>query len=129
MTRRIIISLLLGITITTLPVVMIRTAQANESGIDAGKRLYQVYCVQCHGVGGDGYGINVADMEVLPKDHTDTREMQSRTDKDLFKAIKHGGKAIDKSVLMPNWDGNLSDQQIESLVRYLRTVCCEKKTK
>lgn len=108
---------------------IMQVSQANETEISAGKRLYQVYCVQCHGVGGDGYGINVADMEVLPKDHTDTKEMQSRTDKDLFKAIKHGGKAIDKSVLMPNWDGNLSDQQIESLVRYLRTVCCEKKTK
>lgn len=96
---------------------------------EEGKQLYQVYCVQCHGISGDGYGINVADMEVLPKDHTDTAEMKTRTEEDLFKAIKFGGKAIDKSVLMPGWDGNLNDKQIHELVKYLRFICCEKKTK
>lgn len=108
---------------------VIHTSHATESAIQTGKNLYRVYCMQCHGISGDGYGINTADMEVLPKDHTDTKEMKTRTDKDLFKAIKYGGKAIDKSVLMPNWDGNLTDQQIESLVRYLRVLCCEKAEK
>ena len=90
-----------------------------------GKKLYQTYCIQCHGVEGDGYGINVEFMEVLPRDHTDTKEMMARTDEDLFKVIKFGGKAIDKSVLMPNWDGNLSDDEIDSLVCYLRVLCCQ----
>ncbi len=100
-------------------------AVAADPSAAAGEQLYRIYCTQCHGLEGDGYGINVEDMEVLPKDHTDTKEMMTRTDEDLFKAIKHGGKAIDKSVLMPNWDANFSDEQITSLVRYLRTVCCE----
>lgn len=102
-----------------------QTTVAADSSAAAGEQLYRIYCTQCHGLEGDGYGINVDDMEVLPKDHTDTKEMMTRTDEDLFKAIKHGGKAIDKSVLMPNWDANFSDEQITSLVRYLRTVCCE----
>ena len=105
---------------------VVHNSQANSMSNDTGKILYQVYCVQCHGLGGDGYGINVADMEVLPKDHTDTNEMKARTDADLFKAIKHGGKAVDKSVLMPNWDANLSDDQINDLVNYLRILCCKK---
>ena len=91
----------------------------------SGKKLYQAYCAQCHGMEGDGYGINVEFMEVLPRDHTDTEEMSARTDKDLFKVIKFGGKAIDKSVLMPNWDGNLTDDEIHSLVAHLRVLCCE----
>lgn len=99
--------------------------QANSMSTDSGKKLYQVYCSQCHGLEGDGYGINAADMEVLPKDHTDSEEMKARTDEDLFKAIKHGGKAVDKSVLMPNWDANLSDEQINDLVKYLRVLCCQ----
>ncbi len=89
-----------------------------------GKQLYQVYCVQCHGIDGDGYGINVEDMSVLPKDHTDTKEMITRSDDDLFKAIKYGGKAVSKSVLMPAWEANLNDKQIDAIVVYLRDVCC-----
>ena len=91
----------------------------------SGKKLYQAYCAQCHGMEGDGYGINVEFMEVLPRDYTDADEMRTRTDADLFKVIKFGGKSIDKSVLMPNWDGNLTDNEIDSLVAYLRVLCCE----
>lgn len=101
---------------------------ANDANLETGKTLYRVYCTQCHGLDSDGWGINVADMEVQPKDHTDKKEMKSRTDSDLFKAIKHGGKSIDKSVLMPNWDANLNDDQISALVEYLRFLCCRKVT-
>jgi cytochrome c oxidase cbb3-type subunit III len=103
---------------------MLLSANLQAESLEQARKLYRVYCVQCHGVEGDGYGINVADMEVLPRDHTDTEEMRARTDEDLFKAIKHGGKSVDKSVLMPNWDGNLSDKQIEMLVQLLRSLCC-----
>lgn len=94
-----------------------------------GKTLYKAYCTQCHGLEGDGWGVNVPDMEVLPRDHTDTEEMSTRTDEDLFKAIKFGGKSINKSTLMPNWDGNLTDEQIRSLVAYLRALCCKENEK
>ncbi|WP_271272402.1 c-type cytochrome [Aliamphritea hakodatensis] len=90
-----------------------------------GQKLYTVYCSQCHGLEGDGFGVNAADMDILPKDHTDTDEMVSRTDEDLFKAIKFGGKAVGKSILMPNWDGNMTDAEIDALVAYLRVLCCE----
>ncbi|MDZ7784769.1 MAG: hypothetical protein U5K56_18095 [Halioglobus sp.] len=33
------------------------------------------------------------DMSVQPRDHTDPEEMAARTDEELAKAIKHGGKA------------------------------------
>lgn len=95
-----------------------------EGDSQSGKNLYQTYCTQCHGVNGDGKGINIADMAVLPRDHTDASEMSARTDADLIKAIKHGGKAVNKSVLMPAWEGNLNDQQIDDLVAYLRALCC-----
>jgi cytochrome c oxidase cbb3-type subunit 3 len=91
----------------------------------SGKILYQAYCSQCHGMEGDGFGINAAEMNVLPKDHSDKEGMLNRTDNDLFKAIKEGGKAVNKSVLMPNWDSNLTDDEIHSLVTHLRVLCCE----
>lgn len=92
---------------------------------DKGEVLYEAYCTQCHGMDGTGGGINVADMSVLPRDHTNVDEMSARTDAELAKAIKHGGKAVNKSVLMPAWDKNLTDEQVDYLVVYLRQLCCE----
>ncbi len=85
--------------------------------------IYKTYCWQCHGMTGNGNGINVRDMSVQPRDHTDAKEMSARSDEDLFTAIKKGGQAINKSVLMPPWDGVLGDEEIHGLVRYLRELC------
>ncbi|HEX2825857.1 MAG TPA: cytochrome c [Burkholderiales bacterium] len=91
-----------------------------------GKELYTVYCTQCHGTQGDGKGVNAAFMSVQPRDHTDTKEMSARTDEELIKVIQQGGKAINKSVLMPAWGGNLKDDDIRALVAHLRVLCCSK---
>lgn len=90
-----------------------------------GKALYQAYCTQCHGLAGNGKGINMPHLSVQPRDHTDTAEMSARTDEEIFRAIKLGGQAVNKSVLMPNWGGNLSDEEIRDLVAYLRQLCCQ----
>lgn len=83
---------------------------------------YNVYCVQCHGANRDGNGINSAAMAVKPRDHTDTKAMGDTPDDTLFKAIKGGGLAVSKSVLMPKWEGVLNDEEITELVSYLRFV-------
>jgi len=93
---------------------------------DHGEQLYQTYCTQCHGVNANGKGINASHMSVQPRDHTDTKEMSARTDDELFKVIKHGGKSINKSILMPVWGGNLNDDDIHALVAHLRKLCCQK---
>jgi cytochrome c oxidase cbb3-type subunit 3 len=97
-----------------------------EGDAQRGKLVYQVYCVQCHGVEGNGRGINAGHISVIPRDHTDTGEMSARTDEELFKAIKFGGKSINKSVLMPAWGRTIADEDIHSLVAYLRGLCCNK---
>ena len=91
------------------------------AGDETGEQLYATYCTQCHGVTGDGRGVNAASMDVLPR--VDPVEMGARQDADLFKVIKEGGKSINKSVLMPAWGDNLDDEQVEKLVRYLRDLC------
>lgn len=95
---------------------------AGAADADNGKQLYRAFCAQCHGLDGTGKGVNAATMDVEPRDHTDSREMGARTDADLFKAIKEGGPAINKSVLMPNWDATLTDAQIHDVVAYLRVL-------
>lgn len=101
-------------------------AAAGEGETPRGAQLYQLYCVQCHGVTGNGKGVNAAHMAVVPRDHTDTGEMSARTDDELFKVVQRGGKSINKSVLMPAWGGNLGDDDIHALVTHLRALCCAK---
>lgn len=95
------------------------SAQASETAADN----YKTYCVQCHGMKGNGQGINVRDMSVQPRDHTDAKAMSARSDDTLFKVIKEGGLSIDKSVLMPPWGDSLSDDEMHDMVQYLRTLC------
>ncbi len=94
-------------------------AQAKETAADN----YKAYCVQCHGMEGNGKGVNVRDMSVIPRDHTDAKAMSGRSDEMLFKVIKEGGTAISKSNLMPPWAGTLSDEEIKDLVQHLRILC------
>lgn len=105
--------------VSALFLVWAATASAAEKAEDN----YRTYCTQCHGVKGDGKGINVRDMSVQPRDHTDAKSMSVRSDEDLFKVIKEGGVAINKSVLMPPWGDILSDEEIHGLVAHLRELC------
>jgi len=90
-----------------------------ESGADN----YKTYCMQCHGMQGDGMGANIQDMSVQPRDHTDAKSMGARSNAELFKVIKEGGLAINKSSLMPPWDATFTDNEIHDLVKYLRQMC------
>lgn len=94
-------------------------AQAKETAADN----YKTYCVQCHGMEGNGKGVNIRDMSVQPRDHTDAKAMSGRSDELLFKAIKEGGSSISKSVLMPPWEKTFSDEEIKDLVGHLRMLC------
>jgi mono/diheme cytochrome c family protein len=87
------------------------------------EKLYETYCVQCHGLKRNGTGINLPGLSVRPRDHTDKKGMGATPDEELFKAIKEGGVAVNKSALMPTWGKVLTDAQITELVKYLRQVC------
>jgi cytochrome c oxidase cbb3-type subunit 3 len=93
--------------------------QAKELAADN----YKAYCVQCHGMAGNGKGVNIRDMSVQPRDHTDAKAMSTRSDESLYKVIKEGGTSISKSILMPSWEGTLSDEEIKDMVQHLRTLC------
>jgi cytochrome c oxidase cbb3-type subunit III len=87
-----------------------------------GARVYQNYCTPCHGLRGDGRGINAPHMSVVPRDHTNTAEMRSRSDGDLYQVIAEGGTSMNQSILMPAWGRVLADEEIHGLVRYLRAL-------
>ncbi len=84
--------------------------------------LYQMFCSQCHGIQGDGKGINAPHIFISPRNHTSQEEMGMLTDDRLYAAIRYGGTAVGKSVLMPPWGGVMKDADIKALVEYVRAL-------
>ncbi len=87
-----------------------------------GKEKYEALCASCHGVKGKGDGAAAAALPVKPRDHTDGKYMNALKDQYLFDFIKKGGAGMQKSPLMPGWGGQVSDQEIWSLVSHIRTL-------
>ena len=99
------------------------------SGIDISlvteksRQVYQRYCAQCHGDEGHGDGINAPYLVVPPRDHTKADYIETRSDQQLFDAIKFGGLAVGRAPCMPAWGHTLDDNMIHSLVSYIRELC------
>ena len=90
------------------------------------RQTYQWYCSQCHGVKGKGDGINAKFLTVPPRNHTKAAYLETRTDEQLFEAIKFGGLSVGRAPCMPAWGDTLAEDTIHSLVRYIRELChCE----
>ncbi len=89
---------------------------------ETGRRLYTSVCAFCHGIEGDGYGINAANLPVPPRDHSDSTYMATVDDEQLVAVIKLGGPARGKSAFMPPWGGRFNDREIAALVAYLRVL-------
>ena len=116
MNRKIIIS-------AVVTIFFVLTVMAPNLFAEAAKDNYKLYCAQCHGVRGNGAGINKADMSVAPRNHTSTAEMSRLKDSDIYDAIASGGTAVGKSTLMPPWSGVMTDTEIKEMVAYLRELC------
>lgn len=85
------------------------------------KQVYDFYCAQCHGVNGDGKGVNVTkDFATDPRNFTVGADMSKRTDDDIRGVIKDGGPSISKSPLMPPWGSTLTKEEVEGLLAYIR---------
>jgi len=112
-------------------------AQANVSASDkgaTGEGAYMGYCLPCHGMEGKGDGPlaeSIADENdgLKPRNFTNADYMSTRTDEELFKVIKFGGKKSGFSEVMPDWGYNFPDADIRGLVKYIRTKLCKCKYK
>jgi mono/diheme cytochrome c family protein len=90
------------------------------------RKIYQYYCSQCHGNEGKGDGVNAKLLTVPPRNHTKADYLESRTDQQLFDAIKLGGLVVGRAPCMPAWGHTFDEKVIRSLVGYIRELCqCE----
>ena len=81
-----------------------------------GKEAFSHYCVACHGMDGQNTGVPFADHMSPPVPSLASRDVQDYTDGQLKWVIDHG---IWPSG-MPGAKGTLSDDEIWSIVVYLR---------
>ena len=91
-----------------------------------GRPLYLHYCAACHGVSGDGDGYNADHLDKEPAELSDRKFISKKKDKQIYRVIKFGGRAVKKSQLMPLFGHTLSDKEIWSLVAYVRYLAGDK---
>ena len=89
---------------------------ANAETLADGKEAFSHFCVACHGLDGQNTGVPFADKMSPPVPSLASAEVQSYTDGQLKWVIDNG---IWPSG-MPGSRGTLSDEEIWSIVLYLR---------
>ncbi|MFZ5594294.1 MAG: c-type cytochrome [Pseudomonadota bacterium] len=83
-----------------------------------GEVVFKTNCVLCHGVKGDGKGRASVLFNPPPANLT----MSDKNDDYKRMIITMGGAAMGRSPVMPVWGEQLSAQEIEDVVAYLRTI-------
>ncbi len=89
---------------------------ATDENVQAGKEAFSHYCAACHGLDGQNTGVPFAERMSPPVPHLNSREVQKYTDGQLKWVIDNG---IFPSG-MPASKGTLSDEEIWSIVVYIR---------
>ena len=115
-----------SVILLTLLVAIPSTASANPPPAYEGRKLYVSYCQLCHGTQGKGDGPLSKAMKISPADLTTT--VRSRSDTILTKIITGKGRQTitgrDRHNLlsdaMPEWKDIFNEQQVKSLIAYLR---------
>ena len=96
---------------------------ARAADLSAAESNYKDSCVDCHGESGKGDGKKAAELKTKPANYTDCAAMAKFDDDYLFKTIKQGGEAMGKGKGMPDFAKAYDDDEIRSLVAYVRTFC------
>ena len=111
----------LGLLVATALALAQATGHTHE-GLEKGQELYHSNCSPCHGENGDGKGPGARMLPVKPANHRDGKVMNQRSDQELSDIIVKGGAGVGRSPFMPAWEGQLSEEQIRSLVSYIRSL-------
>lgn len=98
-------------------------AAADEvTGIERGEQLYQANCASCHGATGNSDGPVAASLQPKPSRHSDGNYMNALSYEHLVKVIKEGGPAVGKSAMMAPWGTTLSQEKIDDVILYVRSL-------
>ena len=95
-----------------------------RSGKFSAEELFMTNCSVCHGPEGRGDGTVAGFFKagLRPRDLTGPVYMGKRTDEQLFNVIYYGGPELMLSERMPAWEGLLSEEEVNLLVKYVRDL-------
>lgn len=81
-----------------------------------GRRIYDNYCVSCHGDGGKGDGVKAGLLLKKPADHTNSKRMDTYSNQEMADIILNGRD------FMPAWEDTLSPTEINAVISYIRIL-------
>jgi mono/diheme cytochrome c family protein len=90
-----------------------------SGGMEKAKATYQNICASCHGDKGDGKGVAAPTLRSKPKDFA---KIPNKSEDHLFKVIKEGGPAVRLSPMMPGFAGQLKDDEVRVMARYVLSL-------
>jgi len=91
---------------------------SQDAGVFRGGLVYANYCVTCHGFNADGNGRAARLYNPRPAN----LRMSDKNDAYFGLIIRLGGEAMGRSPFMPPWGAELTDEQTNDLVTYLRSI-------
>ncbi len=98
----------------------------NPMLVEAGKRLFNSFCIYCHGFDGSGTDAPAANLSGVPTgDLSNKAYMSLLSDEELTSRIAYGEEKF-PYLQMPGWRSNLSDEKITAIVSYVRTLAVDK---
>jgi len=116
-------SLFLGI--ATVSFAQTAAAPTTARGLTSGEAIYQAGCAGCHGATGAGAPetSTVFDRPSTFPDFTDCNGTTPELDVDWKSTITQGGHGRGFSRIMPAFEDELTSQQIDAVIGYLRGLC------
>lgn len=111
--------------LVTMPVSGAQLSTTSASGLTSGEAIYRAGCAGCHGPNGEG-APQTATMFDRPStfpDFTDCAGTTPELDVDWKATIIQGGHGRGFSRIMPSFSDELTSQQIDAVISFLRTLC------
>lgn len=111
--RQVLIGVLLWVPISGLP---LPNAFADPADLETGRDIFYKHCKACHGGKGDGKTFAANVLNPPPKNFTTEKSKKELTEERMTHSVTKGRKG---TAMMP-WDSNLTQDEIQAVVHYIR---------
>jgi len=102
-----------------------QSSASNPMLVEAGKRLFNSFCIYCHGVDGSGTNAPASNLSGVPTgDLSNKAYMSLLTDEEIIDRVAYGEERY-PYLQMPGWRSNLNDGKITAIVAYVRTLAVD----
>ena len=111
---------------TTLVIVLLLSLASTAAAADLtrGEEIFRTNCASCHGAGGkpDSDSPLVKSLGIMPANFSDPLFNSREPASDWKTVITHGGPALGFSEQMPAFGAALTEQDVDSVLAYIKTL-------